>query len=88
MKQRKKQMSTQKMFGARKGATFIEYALLAGLVAIVVAAAAMFYGDDLKELFGATGKQTESVTEGVKKVDLHSTLDKANSKSGQGQKKN
>ena len=43
---------------------------------------------DLKELFGATGKQTESVTEGVKKVDLHSTLDKANSKSGQGQKKN
>ena len=78
-------MSKQRKFGSRKGATFIEYALLAGLVAIVVAAAAMFFGDDLKELFGSTGKQTESVTEGVKKVDLHSTLDKANQKGGGGQ---
>ncbi len=76
---------TKQKFSARKGATFIEYALLAGLVAIVVAAAAMFFGDDLKELFGSTGKQTESVTEGVKKVDLHSTLDKANQKGGGGQ---
>ena len=73
-------MSTQKKFGARKGATFIEYALLAGLVAVVVAAAAMFFGEDLKNLFGETGKQTQSVTEGVKKVDLHSTLDNANNK--------
>ena len=73
-------MSKQNKFRARKGATFIEYALLAGLVAIVVAAAAMFFGDDLKELFGATGKQTESVTQGVKAVDLHSTLDSANNK--------
>jgi len=77
-------MKTQKKFGSRKGATFIEYALLAGLVAIVVAAAAMFFGDDLKELFGATGEQTESVTTGVKAVDLHSTLDKANEKAGGG----
>ena len=75
-------MNKQAKFASRKGATFIEYALLAGLVAIVVAAAAMFFGDDLKELFGSTGKQTESVTEGVKKVDLHSTLDKANTKGG------
>ena len=73
-------MSKQIKFRARKGATFIEYALLAGLVAIVVAAAAMFFGDDLKKLFGATGEQTQSVTEGVKKVDLHSTLDNANNK--------
>ncbi len=55
------------------------------LVAIVVAAAAMFFGDDLKELFGSAGKQTESVKAGVDKVDLHSTLDKANQKGGGGQ---
>ena len=81
-------MSKQRKFGSRKGATFIEYALLAGLVAIVVAAAAMFFGDDLKQLFGATGEQTESVTTGVKAVDLHSTLEKANEKGGGGGKKN
>ena len=72
-------------FRARKGATFIEYALLAGLVAIVVAAAAMFFGEDLKELFGATGKQTENVKAGVEKVDLQSSLEKANTKSGGGE---
>ena len=81
-------MSKQRKFGSRKGATFIEYALLAGLVAIVVAAAAMFFGDDLKQLFGATGEQTESVTTGVKAVDLHSTLEKAHEKGGGGGKKN
>ena len=74
-------------FRARKGATFIEYALLAGLVAIVVAAAAMFFGEDLKELFGATGEQTETVKKGVASVDLHSTLDKANQKSSGGEAK-
>ncbi len=78
----------QRKFGSRKGATFIEYALLAGLVAIVVAAAAMFFGDDLKQLFGATGEQTETVKKGVEKVDLHSTLDKANEKGGGGGEKN
>ena len=69
----------------KRGATFLEYALLAGLVAIVVAAAAMFFGDDLKKLFGATGDQTESVTTNVKSVDLTSTLKDANNKSGGGQ---
>jgi len=69
----------------KRGATFLEYALLAGLVAIVVAAAAMFFGDDLKKLFGATGEQTESVTTNVKNVDLTSTLKDANNKSGGGQ---
>ena len=72
---------TQK-FGSREGATFIEYALLAGLVALVVAAAAMFFGDDLKNLFGATGKQTEKVTQGVEKVDLTSGLENANTQGG------
>ena len=77
-------MSKQRKFGSRKGATFIEYALLAGLVAIVVAAAAMFFGEDLKKLFGATGDQTESVTTNVQNVDLTSTLKDANNKSGGG----
>ena len=72
---------------ARKGATFIEYALLAGLVAIVVAAAAMFFGEDLKELFGATGKQTENVKAGVEQVDLTSTFQKSGDKSGGGETK-
>ena len=66
-------MKNQK-FRARKGATFIEYALLAGLVAIVVAAAAMFFGDDLKKLFSEESAQTKSVAEGVKSVDLTSTF--------------
>ena len=68
-------MKKTKKLGSREGATFIEYALLAGLVAIVVAAAAMFFGEDLKELFGATGKQTKDVSENVSKVDLHDTFD-------------
>ena len=66
----------QRKFGSRKGATFIEYALLAGLVAIVVAAAAMFFGDDRRSLFTEESKQTENVTKGVKGVDLQSTFDK------------
>ena len=75
-------MSKQRKFGSRKGATFIEYALLAGLVAIVVAAAAMFFGEDLKQLFGATGDQTESVSTSVKSVDLTPTLKDAANKGG------
>ena len=74
---------TQK-FGSREGATFIEYALLAGLVAIVVAAAAMFFGDDLKQLFGSTAKQTDSVRQGVESVDLTSGLKGANDLSNNG----
>ena len=66
-------MKNQK-FRARTGATFIEYALLAGLVAIVVAAAAMFFGQDIKNLFGATGAKTEEVATGVSNVDLTSGL--------------
>ena len=57
-------------FGARKGATFIEYALLAGLVAIVVATGAVIFGDDIKSLFTSTAEQTKTVDENVKKVDL------------------
>ena len=75
-------MNKQAKFASRKGATFIEYALLAGLVAIVVAAAAMFFGEDLKKLFGATGEQTESVTTNVQNVDLTKTLKDAGNKGG------
>ena len=79
-------MSKQRKFGSRKGATFIEYALLAGLVAIVVAAAAMFFGDDLKKLFSSESEQTKAVSENVQKVDLTTTLKDANN-SGGGDKK-
>jgi len=66
---------------AHKGATFIEYALLAGLVAIVVAVAAMLFGDQLKALFSDTGAQVENVSSGVKsaglKANTSSTTDSA-----------
>ena len=55
----------------RKGATFIEYALLAALVAIAVAAAALLFGDKLKGLFTETGNQAGTVAEDVKNVKLH-----------------
>lgn len=67
-------------FGSRRGATFIEYALLAALVAIVVAAAAMIFGDDLKELFKSTGDQTVKVNEQVKQVDLTKGFDNGGKK--------
>ena len=54
----------------RKGATFIEYALLAALVAIAVAAAALLFGDKLKSLFTETGDKAENVAKDVKQVDL------------------
>ena len=80
-------MSKQRKFGSRKGATFIEYALLAGLVAIVVAAAAMFFGDDLQKLFKEESKQTQNVKDNVSTVDLTSTLKDATKDTGGGGKK-
>lgn len=65
------------MMRARKGATFIEYALLAGLVAIVVAAAAMLFGDRLKSLFKETSDTTKTVTSGVKAIKLDGGLQNA-----------
>lgn len=64
----------------RKGATFIEYALLAGLVAIVVAVAAMYFGQDLKKLFNKTGDQTTSVASGVEQVKFEVQTDKGDKK--------
>ena len=65
---------------ARKGATFIEYALLAGLVAIVVAVAAMLFGGQLKSLFMDTGDQVQNVSSGVKSAGLKANIstDKTN----------
>ena len=55
---------------ARKGATFIEYAMLAGLVAVVVAVAALFFGDQIKAIFSDAGKASQQVHEGIKDVKL------------------
>ena len=55
----------------RKGATFIEYALLAALVAIVVATAALLFGDKLKGLFTTTSKKTDSVQQQVDAVNFN-----------------
>lgn len=66
----------------RKGATFIEYALLAGLVAIVVATAAVIFGDDIKELFKSTASQTATVTEKVDGVKLTGGFDPQSEDSG------
>lgn len=63
----------QMLMKARKGATFIEYAMLAGLVAVVVAVAAMFFGENLKTLFKTTGDKTKQVNEGITEVSLKPT---------------
>jgi len=74
------------MTKARKGATFIEYAMLAGLVAIVVAVAAMFFGDNLKQLFTDTAKQTQAVDKAVKdaKITPNVNLNSGNNTQGTG----
>lgn len=56
------------MMKMRKGATFIEYALLAGLVAIVVATAALLFGDKIKALFKSTSDKTGSVQQQVENI--------------------
>ena len=60
----------------RKGATFIEYALLAGLVAIVVASAALMFGDKIKALFSKTADQTGQVTKSIGEVKLNANPEK------------
>jgi Flp pilus assembly pilin Flp len=53
------------------GATFIEYAMLAGLIAIVVAIAAAFFGKHVKGVFSESGKQTQQIETNVQgaKID-------------------
>ena len=47
------------------GATFIEYAMLAGLVAIVVAIAVAVFGKRIKQVFSNTASQTKAIEKGV-----------------------
>ena len=51
----------------RKGVSFLEYALLAGLIGIVGAVGVMFYGEKIKDFFVALGTQTANVTPTTKK---------------------
>ena len=44
-------------------------------MAIVVAVAAMFFGDELRDLFSATGEQTENVTQNVKDAKLSAKVE-------------
>ena len=52
------------------GATFIEYALLAGLVAIVVAIGAAVFGTKLKTFFENTADQAKNIGTDVKNTKL------------------
>ena len=49
-------------------------------MAIIVAAAAMIFGEDIRNLFGSTGDQTKKVSEGVKNTDLSSGFNVNNNK--------
>lgn len=51
----------------RKGSQFLEYALLAALIGIVVAVGAMRYGKNLLDLFDALGKKTAEAVPQEKK---------------------
>ena len=52
------------------GATFIEYAMLAGLVAIVVAIAVAVFGKRIKGIFSNTAKQAQGVEAGVQSANI------------------
>ena len=47
---------------ARKGPSFLEYALLAALVGIVGAIGVMKYGQSISTFFSTLGEKTSSVT--------------------------
>lgn len=47
---------------ARKGISFLEYALLAALVGIVGAVGVMKYGKSISDFFSALGDKTAEVT--------------------------
>ena len=46
----------------RKGATYLEYALLAALIGIVGAVGVMKYGKSISNFFSALGDKTAEVT--------------------------
>lgn len=49
------------LWRSRRGATYLEYALLAALVGIVGAVGLQYYGSKLKELFKVLGDKTAQV---------------------------
>ena len=51
----------------RKGSQFLEYAMLAALVGLVVAVGAMRYGKNLLNLFDSLGKKTAAAVPQEKK---------------------
>ncbi len=58
------------MMPRRSYATFVEYAMLAGLVAVIVAVAVMVFGKNLKNVFSDTADKVEQVDTKVKGADL------------------
>ena len=46
----------------RRGATYLEYAMLAALIGIVGAVGVKFYGEKILDLFKALGNKTAEVT--------------------------
>lgn len=61
---------SRKMMSRRSYATFVEYAMLAGLVAVIVAVAVMVFGKNLKSVFSDTADKVEQVDTKVKGADL------------------
>ena len=61
---------SRKMMSRRSYATFVEYAMLAGLVAVIVAVAVMVFGKNLKNVFSDTADKVEQVDTKVKGADL------------------
>ncbi len=55
----------------RKNATFVEYALLAGLVAVIVAVAAYVFGGKVKGFFETTGNKVDEFGGTVKSQKLN-----------------
>lgn len=49
--------------------------MLVGLVAVIVAIAAIVFGKELKELFTSDAQKTHDVTTATKAADLKSTVD-------------
>jgi len=57
------------------GATFIEYAMLAGLIAIVVAIAVAALGKHLKGIISGTSTHATDVETGVSKANISGDFD-------------
>ena len=52
---------------ARRGASFLEYALLAALIGVVGAVGVMKYGQSISDFFTELGGKTDKITEKINK---------------------